>query len=38
MIPQNMMTSLNPTLTMEEQLTDMIISRDTPELNLLEYY
>ena len=38
MIPQNPMTSLNPLLTIEDQLTDLISFKDAPEINIFSYY
>ena len=38
MIPQNPMTSLNPLLTIEEQLTDLISFKDMPEISIFSYY
>jgi len=37
MIPQNL-TSLNPTLTVGEQLTDTLVTRANPDLSLVQYY
>jgi len=38
MIPQNPMTSLNPLLTIEDQLTDLIAFKDAPDINIISYY
>jgi len=38
MIPQNPMVSLNPLLTVGEQLMDLICLQDQPEIALLPYY
>ncbi len=38
MIPQNAMTSLNPTLKVKDQIADLLISHRQPDLNLISYY
>ena len=38
MIPQNAMTSLNPTLKIKDQIADLLISHRHPEMNLISYY
>ena len=38
MIPQNAMTSLNPTLKIKDQIADLLISHRHPDLNLISYY
>ncbi len=38
MIPQNAMTSLNPTLRIKDQIADLLISHQYPAMNLIRYY
>jgi len=38
MIPQNAMTSLNPTLKIKDQIADLLISHRYPDMSLFRYY
>jgi len=38
MIPQDPMISLDPLLTIEDQLTDLICFKDMPQINIFSYY
>lgn len=38
MIPQNAMTSLNPTLKIKDQIADLLISHESPDLGLVRYH